>query len=261
MTALKVLLKISASAALMLMLAPALQAHYPILVHDAGLETTQGAVTLTYALGHPYELDLEPVARPERVQITDSRGRVTNVTERLEATLFRGDTNAGAWQVRFEPDRGDHLAAFDSALSIDRAAKTVYQEYAKVCIHRGLQEGWNRRTGQPLEIVPLTRPYGLRAGAVFTGRLMRGEAPVIDTEIQVERLSERRPDRASLPPAPLITMTVRTDRDGRFAVSLLDPGWWIIGAYVDELGSVQREGEQYQLDGFAGLWVRVEDGR
>jgi cobalt/nickel transport protein len=259
MTVFQLPLTAAVTSALMLMMTPGLQAHFPILVHDGKLGAAQGAVTITYASGHPHELELEPAPRPVRLQISDSRGRVTNLTERLQATLLRGDTNGGAWQVRIEPARGDHLAALDSALLVDDTAKTIYQEYVKVFIHRGLQEGWDRRTGQPIEIVPLTRPYGLRAGTVFTGRLLRGDTPVSNTEIQLERLNERRPDRASLPPEPLITFTVRTDSDGRFAVSLLEPGWWIIGAYVDELGSIQREGEQYQLEGFAGLWVRVEE--
>jgi cobalt/nickel transport protein len=259
MIKLKCLRAFTATAALLLMITPGLQAHFPILLHDANLGATQGTVTITYAYGHPFELELEPAPRPARLQITDSRGRVTNLTDRIQPTLFRGDTNASAWQVRFEPERGDHLVALDSAPSIDSAARTVYQEYVKVCVHRGLQEGWNRRTGQPIEIVPLTRPYGLRAGTVFTGRLLRGETPLADTEIHLERLNQRRPARSELPPDPLITLTVRTDSEGRFALSLLDPGWWVIGAYVDQFGTVQRDGQQYQLDGFAGLWIRVEE--
>lgn len=234
------------------------QAHFPILLHDAELGATNGAVTVTFATGHPFELEMEPAPRPAQLLYLDAQGRTTNLTASLQATLFRGDTHAAAWQVRFEPGRGDGLLALDTAASVDAAQKTVYREYVKVCLHRGLQEGWNQRTGQPLEIVPLTRPYGLRPGMVFTGRLLRGAAPVADSEVYFERLSEHRPDARTLPPEPLITFAVRTDREGRFTLSLPDPGWWVLGAYVDDLGPVRHEGQDFRLEGFAGLWLRVE---
>lgn len=243
---------------LALAVCPLARAHFPILIHDADLAATNGPVTVTYATGHPFELDMEPAPRPGRLIYLDGRGQATNLTSSLQATLFRGDTHGGAWQVRFEPARGDGLLALDSAASVDAAQQTVYREYVKVCLHRGRQDGWHRRTGQPLEIVPLTRPYGLRPGLVFTGRLMRGDSPVPDTEVYFERLNERRPAPASLPPEPLITFAVRTDASGQFTVALPDPGWWVLGAYVDDLGTVPHAGKDHRLEGFAGIWLRVD---
>lgn len=234
------------------------QAHFPILIHDADLGATNGPVTVTYATGHPYELELEPTPKPERLLYLDGRGPATNLTASLQATLFRGDTNGAAWQVRFDPVRGDGLLALDSASSVDTRQRTVYREFVKVWLHRGRQGGWDRRTGQPLEIVPLTRPYGLRPGMVFTGRLMRGETPVRDSEVYLERLNERQPDLGALPAEPLITFVVRTDASGQFAVALPDAGWWVLGAYADDLGPVQHEGKAHRLEGFAGVWLRIE---
>jgi cobalt/nickel transport protein len=234
------------------------QAHFPILIHDADLGATSGPVTVIYATGHPFELEMEPAPKPERLIYLDGRGPATNLTASLQATLFRGDTNGGAWQLRFEPARGDGLLALDSAASVDAAQKTVYREFVKVCLHRGRQDGWHRRTGQPLEIVPLTRPYGLRPGMVFTGKLLRGDAAVAHTEVYFERLNERRPASGALPPEPLITFAVRTDANGQFTVALPDGGWWVLGAYVDDLGRVQHDGKDHRLEGFAGIWLHID---
>jgi cobalt/nickel transport protein len=234
------------------------RAHFPILIHDAGLGVTNGVVTVIVAAGHPFELEMEAAPRPERLWALDARGRVTNLTAALQPTLFRGDTNAGAWQIRFEPGRGDTVIALDNAPSVDRAQRSLYREYVKVCLHRRMQEGWSQRTGQALEIVPLTRPYGLRAGMVFSGRLLRGDTPVAEAEVYCERLNDRRPAATALPPEPLTTFVVRTDADGRFVVSLPDAGWWVLGAYVEDLGKVRHETEEYRLEGFAGLWLKVE---
>lgn len=238
--------------------APAALAHFPILLHDASLGATHGPVTVTFAAGHPFELEMEPVPRPERLAAVDARGRVTNLTAALQQVFFRGDTNAGAWQVRFVPGRGDTWLVLDSTPVADREQKSVYREFVKTCVHRGWQEGWERRTGQPLEIVPWTRPYGLRPGMVFSGRLLRGDSPVAGAEVYFERLSDRPPAPGTRPPEPLITFAVRTDTDGRFVLALPDPGWWVVGAYVEDLGSELHGGEQYRLEGFAGLWLRVE---
>jgi cobalt/nickel transport protein len=240
------------------LVAPAAFAHFPILLHDAPLGATNGPVTVTFATGHPFELAMEPAPRPERLAAVDARGRATNLTAALQPVLFRGDTNAGAWQARFEPTRGDTWLVLDSAPGVDREQKTVYREFVKTCVHRGRQEGWERRTGQPLEIVPLTRPYGLRPGMVFSGRLLRGDAAVAGAEVYAERLSDRPPAPGTLPPEPLITFAVRTDADGRFVLALPDPGWWVVGAYVEDLGTEPHAGERYRLEGFAGLWLRVE---
>lgn len=243
---------------LALVACPYVQAHFPILIHDADLGATHGLVTVTYATGHPFELDMEPAPKPDRLIYVDPRGQTTNLTSALQATLFRGDKNGGAWQLRFEPVRGDGVLALDSAASVDAGQKTVYREYVKVCVHRDRQGNWHRRTGQPLEIVPLTRPYGLRPGMVFTGKLMRDDAPMADTEVYFERLNERRPASEGLPPEPLITFAVRTDASGQFAVMLPDAGWWVLGAYVDDLGQVQHDGKAHRLEGFAGIWLRIE---
>ncbi|HOW65531.1 MAG TPA: DUF4198 domain-containing protein [Candidatus Paceibacterota bacterium] len=236
----------------------AARAHFPILVHDADLGSTNGSVTITYAVGHPFELEMEPAQRPDQLRLIDPRGRLTDDTGRLVKTLFRQQTHVTAWQLQFDPARGDTLVALTSPAEIDAAQKTLYREYVKVCIHRSTQGGWTNRTGQPLEIVPLTRPYGLRPGMVFSGRLMKGREPVANAEVYAERLNDVAPVSASMPPEPLVTYAAQTDLQGQFVLSLPDPGWWVVGAYADDLGSIRDKDKEYSHEAFAGFWVRVE---
>jgi cobalt/nickel transport protein len=234
------------------------RAHFPILIHDAELGATNGVVTVTYAVGHPFELEMEPADRPGQVMLLGPRGQRTNLTASLQPINFRGQEKMTAWQVRFEPASGDSLIALDTPPTVDEGQKSLYREYVKVCVHRNTQDGWTRRSGQPLEIVPLTRPYGLLPGMVFSGRLLRGEQPVADTEVYFERLNEQVPAAGRLPAEPLVTFAVRTDRDGQFVLSLPDAGWWVIGAYADDLGTMKHAGKDYRHEGFAGLWLKVD---
>lgn len=234
------------------------RAHFPILIHDADLAATNGVVTVTYAVGHPFELEMEPADRPERIILLGPRGQRTNLTASLQQINFRGQEKMTAWQVRFEPSSGDSVIALDTPPSVDEGQRSLYREYIKVCVHRTTQDSWARRSGQPIEIVPLTRPYGLLPGMAFSGLLLRGDQPVAGTEVYFERLSEQAPMPGRLPPEPLATFAVRTDRDGRFVLSLPDSGWWVIGAYAENLGVVKHKDKDYRHDGFAGLWVRVD---
>lgn len=236
--------------------APAALGHFPILIHDGDIAATNGPVTILFATGHPFELEMEPAERPSRLRWLDRRGRATDVSADLTRTLFRGYANGVAWQYTFDPPMDDLLVALDSEATVDSRQKTLYREYVKLWLHRGRQANWHQRTGQPLEIVPLTRPYGLQPGMTFTGRLMHEDQPVPDTEVYFEKLNDSPPD--PVPPEPLVTFVVRTDAEGRFALTLNAPGWWIIGAYSDDLGSTTHNGERWELEGFAGAWLKVE---
>ena len=82
-----------------------------------------------------------------------------------------------AWKIAFQPQqKGDTIIALNSKPEVG-ANQSLYQEYLKTYVHVERSDGWRTRTEQPLEIVPLARPYGLEAGAIFTGRIMNGEQP------------------------------------------------------------------------------------
>ncbi len=242
-----------------LLAAMPVQAHFPILIHDGGLAGGAGDVAVTFAMGHPSELEFVPAKRPAEVQWMDPQGRVTDLGGRLEETTFRGKTNAEAWRATLQRVRGDGWFLVASEPEVDEASKVIYQEWVKVCLHHERQGGWTRVARHPLEIVPLTRPYGLRPGMVFSGRLLNRGKPVSNAEVYFEHLNDEPPVDGEMPPEPLVTFSVRTDDDGQFVLSLPDGGWWVVGAYADGLGSKEHGGVEYQLEGFAGLWMHVEE--
>jgi cobalt/nickel transport protein len=234
-------------------------AHFPILIHDGGLKGEDGEVDVTFAVGHPFELEFVEARRPAEFQWMDPQGRVSDLSAGLKPTTFRGRTNTVAWRVSSERVRGDGWFLVASEPEVDEAAKVIYQEWVKVCAHHERQGGWTRVARHPLEIVPLTRPYGLRAGMAFSGRLLNRGKPMANAEVYFEHLSDEAPVESEMPPEPLVTFSVRTDDEGRFVLSLPDGGWWVMGAYAEGLGLKERGGVEYQLEGFAGLWVFVEE--
>lgn len=248
------------AAALIAFAAPGAYAHFPMLIPDSPFAEVNQSVEILYSVGHPYERDYEDAEKPHKVTAIPSAGSPEDITSALapKPLTVSGITH-GAWSVAFAPKQsGDTVIALDSAPSISRNGETLYQEYVKTVIHAERQRGWDARTGRPLEIVPLTRPYGLQEGFVFTGRLMKGDEPVAGETIYIEQFVEEVPDPDNLPPEPLITQVVKTGEGGYFTHTLPNAGWWVMGAYVDGIGEIGHEGKTYRLNAFAGLWVRVE---
>ena len=234
--------------------------HFPMLLHDAPLAQVNQAIQVWFAVGHPFEQEYEDAQRPEKLVAVIGMGGKVDLTAKLtEWKKTVGDQSVAAWQVNYTPDAaGDVILALDTAPDISKSGKNLFQEYLKTYIHVEREIGWDRRTGQPLEIVPLTRPYGLQEGFVFTGRLMKGEEPVPDVKVYVEQKLSTPPKAEDLPPEPLITAVVKTDERGYFSHTLPNAGWYILGAFVDQLGTITRDGKTYTHDGFAGIWVHVE---
>mgnify|MGYP000926174616 CR=1 FL=1 len=244
---------------LMLVMSPAAFSHFPILIHDAPFAEVNQAVKFMFAVGHPYEQEYTDPPKPEKVTAFGPNGQSTDLTASLTAGQYTVDTlTAKVWEFTYKPEApGDCIVALNTAPEIG-LNNMLNQEFLKVCLHVEEQGGWDTRTGQPLEIVPLTRPYGLEEGYVFTGQLLKGNEPLAGVSVEIEQFMTQVPAAEDLPPEPLITKVVKTDPNGVFTYTLPHPGWWIIAAYVENAGEIQKDGRTYTLSGLAALWIHVE---
>ena len=113
-------------------------------------------------------------------------------------------------------------------------------------------------------MLPLTRPYGLRAGMVFQAlAIIRDDAaprtefaPQPGTLVEVERYNPTPPKE--LPPDEHITRTLKTDQAGVATVTLTESGWWAVTA-VRDAGARQRAGKSVPVKQRTTLWVHVDD--
>ncbi|MCO5166382.1 MAG: DUF4198 domain-containing protein [Planctomycetes bacterium] len=226
-------------AALLLSAGSAL-AHFPILLPVTPWGRRGQALELVYVFGHPFEGDRAPAPRPTRFTVLPPTQPAVDLLPAL------GDAAEQAeWRARFTPDeRGDHVVALTGPLQEHEGKR--FQDFVKVVVHvPSVQRGWDRVVGDPLEVVPLTRPYGVPVGSTFRAEVLAGGAPLVHAAVEVEYRHEAPPD--PLPPEPFITRVERTDRAGAFATTLDRAGWWILSVTREADGGVQR----------ASLWVHV----
>jgi len=124
-------------------------------------------------------------------------------------------------------------------------------DYAKAIIHCGEEAwtGWDAVVGQEAEVVPLTRPYGIEEGFVFSGKALFNGEPLTDAVVEVEKYhskEEAEPivslaeEKFKEDPPMMFTRVVKTNERGEFSYTLDEPGIWFIGAYAEEDGMEKR---------------------
>ena len=115
--------------------------------------------------------------------------------------------------------------------------------------------GWHRPVGMSFEIVPETRPFGLLAPALITGRVLVDGKPAAGLEVEVERINT---DGVSHPSPWHRFQSLRTREDGRFAAVLTMPGWWCCRALREGEPLKGPDGEPSPLRLATLFWFYVD---
>ena len=235
-----------------------LQAHFNILLPQSASVKRGETVTVFYRWGHPFEHQLFDAPAPQSVFAIQPDGRKTDLKEILERITEPGSEgkNATAYQFRFTPsERGDFILGLHTPSIWMEEEQEFIKDSVKVVLHVQAQKGWNSVAGQRLEIMPLTRPYGLRPGMAFQARALWEAKPLAGQLVEIEHYNASPPSK--LPPDEHITHTAQTDPNGCFIATLTEPGWWCLTAQQSN-GQREHDGKLYPLRQRATLWVYVD---
>ncbi|MBL4848406.1 MAG: DUF4198 domain-containing protein [Planctomycetes bacterium] len=214
--------------------------HFPIAVPEAVFLKRGQTTRVVYGFGHPFEATRVAVARP-KVWLYPPKGQRHALTPK--ATTFQ---EVQAWAMDLTPkERGDHLLVIEGQPVLH--GRETLRDLVKVVIPvGGVERGWDRSLGLDLEIVPLTRPYGLTPGASFRFLVLAKGKPVPGLTVQVERLNAVPPK--SLPPEPFRTGAEKLNPQGAGSATLSARGWWILAVEGPSQGGTRLR---------ASLWVYV----
>lgn len=225
----------------LLLLSGTALAHFPLLFPATPWGALGQEVELVHAFGHPFEVERAPAARPARWSVFPPSGAPVDLLPQLGAEAGPRDE----WRARYTPrERGDHVVSLTGPVTEHEGERA--QDFVKVVLHvPAVQGGWDRVLGDPLEVVPLTRPYGVVVGGSVRAEVLADGQPLAHAAVEVEYCNTTPPD--PLPPEPFVTRVEKTDRVGAFSTTLERAGWWILSASRDTPAGVQR----------ASLWVHV----
>jgi cobalt/nickel transport protein len=213
---------------------------------------------------HPMEMHYMEMARPQRFGVV--HGETTlDLSETLQPAQGKGPDQARTftyWTAPYTVRRpGDHTFFAVPEPYWEPAEDAFIVHYTKVCVHAfGLEQGWDRPVGLETEIVPLTRPYGLWTGNLFTGQVLLQGQPVPFAEVEVEYLNGSGGGPALGPPdGPYVTQVVKADAGGVFSYAMPRAGWWGFAALSEAGWTIQREGQEKAVEVGAVYWVRTRD--
>lgn len=232
--------------------------HFSILVpEEPAVRAGQGAALL-FCEGHPYECQWADTPKPERAEVLLPNGQRAPLAIEPRPAKDLDGKPITVHRLSFAPtERGDHLVLVTTPMHFDRHAGGFLQDDVKVDVRVQVQKGWDRAAGMTVELVPLTRPYGWRAGSVFVARAMFKGKPLADAEVEIEQFHPTPPKDIPEDDA-LITKVVKTDVNGYVICTLDEPGWWAIAVTAED-GTKTHEGKEYPVVRRGILWVKVEE--
>lgn len=234
-------------------------AHFQVLVpsNDTVSPDEDRTITLDIRFTHPVERGpVMNMGEPAQFGVL-VRGERIPLEDTLHAVEFDG---ARAFTAEYTLKRpGAHVFYLQPAPYWEAGERAMIVHYTKVVVDAfGAWSGWDEPVGFPVEIMPLTRPYGLWTGNVFQGVVTRDGKPVPGAHVEVEYLND---DGAVTPPAgAFVTQVVRADANGVFTYAMPRAGWWGFAALVENDETAEGpDGEPAQVEQGAVIWVRAVD--
>ncbi len=218
-----------------------------------------------YFWGHPFEMLISDAQPPKFFMFTPQRKKENLTAKEITLKDQESSQDRKAFEVEYKPaGQGDYFLCLESPPQFIPEEKEFWQDYVKEPLHVQATDGWDQSVGLPVEIIPLTRPYGWPAGSVFKGLALAKNRPLTGANVEIEKFNGFFVPRARLPKdrlgqenSPLITRVTKTDRMGYFICTLDSPGWWLISVSAPG-GSKVHERKTYPVVMRGGLWVYVE---
>ena len=242
-----------------LLISTSASAHFQTLLPSRDIVTAETGRTIELDIRFTHPMEWGPVMEMKKPTHFGAiaNGRTIDLMETLIPRQIAGATAYTSSFTVKEP--ADYLFYIDPAPYWEPAEQKMIIHYTKVVVDAyGSEDGWDASTGQPVEIMPLVRPYGLWTGNIFRGIVTHNGKPVPFAEIEVEYYNQNK--KVAIPADPFITQVIKADGQGIFAYAMPRSGWWGFAALIDgdkPLPGPDGKPVAVELGGL--IWVRVQD--
>ena len=214
-------------------------------------------IDILVQFSHPFEgAPLMQMDKPEKFGVVIG-DKVTDLLGTLKEKKVDGKST---WETNYKVTKPADYAFFVLPKPYWEPAEDKFIVHAtKVIVDAfGAEEGWDKpiaaTAGIPAEIVPLTRPFGLYAGNVFTGRVLKDGKPAADANVEVEWWGK---GKTKAPTDSHTKLVVKTDSKGMFWFGIPKAGWWGFSAILEADKPLMHEGKEKKVELGAVLWVHA----
>ena len=161
-------------------------AHFGMLIPSQASvsKTDPKTVDLQVSFSHPMEMVGMDMAKPKAFGVM-AGGSKEDLLGSLKPAQVMGKA---AWSSQYTIKKpGVYIFHMEPEPYWEPAEDSFIVHYTKVVVPAfGDEEGWDKEVGHKIEIIPLTRPFGLYAGNVFQGVVMLDGKKMPYAEVEVE---------------------------------------------------------------------------
>jgi cobalt/nickel transport protein len=234
-------------------------AHYAMIIPSTDVVGKEDKKDVGFLIQftHPFEGGPQmQMDKPEKFGVVVG-DKATDLLGTLKEKKVDGKST---WESEFKVSRpADYIFFLEPKPYWEPAEDKFIVHVTKVIVDAlGAEEGWDKPiaeiAGIPAEIVPMTRPYSLYAGNIFTGQVLKGGKPVADTEVEVEFWGK---GKTKAPTDAHVTQVVKADGNGVFSFVMPKAGWWGFAALMEADKPVKHEGKDKKVELGAVLWVHA----
>lgn len=204
---------------------------------------------------HPFEGQGMDLAKPAVFGVV-AGGKKTDLLNTLKEKKIGANL---AWETDYSVSRPGFYAFYlEPTPYFEPAEDKFIIHYTKVCVGAfGEDEGWDKPVGLKMEIVPLSKPYGLYAGNVFQGQVLLNGKAVPGAEVEVEYYMEGQKGQA--PNDMMIAQTIKADPNGIFTYAAPRAGWWGFAALTTDMKKIAKDGKDKAVEIGGVIWVKFYD--
>jgi nickel transport protein len=247
------LAKLAMSVAVLVLIASPAWAHFGMIIPDRNLvgKSDPKVINLQLMFWHPMENHGMNLAKPQAAGVM-LEGKKRDLTGQLKPAQLRGKQ---IWTLSLPIRRpGDYIFYMTPQPYWEAAEDCFIIHYTKTVVDAlGYEEGWDRPVGTKIEIIPLSRPYGLWAGNSFTGKVLYKGKPLAGTAVEVEFFNPQGKHHA--PADAYVTQVVNTDQNGVFTYAMPWGGWWGFAALTTDDAKLKKDGKDKSVEVGGVIWV------
>lgn len=236
------------------LLASVASAHFGVVIPSNSTidDPSQAKEKITYKFTHPFEGMMMNLDKPIEagVFVNGKKEIISNLVEKKDGKMSYYEAeynvkNPGIYQFYMDPK-----PYFEPAenIFIRHITKTVVDAY-------GYGDGWDEQIGLKTEIIPLTRPYALYKGNIFSGKVLYKGKPAKNSIVEVEYLNLK---GLKAPGEDYITQEVKTNEFGEFSFAMPLAGWWGFSALSQDDEKIKKDGKDYPVEIGAVIWVETK---
>jgi len=231
-------------------------AHFQVIMPgDDIVSDVSKPLPLTLIFTHPMEWGpVMEMQTPKQFGVL-SGGKKQDLLGALKLVKVAGKT-AFSCEFNGQKEPGDCVFYVEPAPYWEPAERKYITHYSKVVVDfLGSGEGWDQLVGLPVEIQPLSRPYGLYEGNLFRGVVLKDGKPVPFADIEVEFYNEGKKVEAAT--EMHVTQVVKADAQGVFSYAIPKAGWWGFAALVDGGKTKGPDGKEADTELGGLIWVKA----